>query len=421
MEKLRAALAQLAINLQSAAGSSEVSSRWSEAFASLHSSLEDSSKSQESEQGEGLQGEAALGGHTITQLGREVAELANQLHQIHQQVLAQDSSAMQVAAKLRGEVQAKSAELRGDLAGLRTELLQKLEDAGPEINAGGPGELPSGGGLALAGQMHELMRLVQIIAQGTEHLGEKLCEEVSDRRQADATLAGRLSFVERFVGEVPPPEVMGEVDFSAGSPLSVSKPPSDGAIGSGSLLQPVGFPTEGANKQSMVSDSLKDSLEQLVTRVNRMLKPGQRTPRQGRSLNTSTAASRDNSMQQTSGDFGGALRPRQSLDRQISNSKMPNSGKATAPGPTSPKPEARNYGTPVGTPQIGGPSGGRASFVAGQGPTSVIAPSQRQAPQPKQLQRVPGTMQGYTMPAGFPVFRMPTQQPQVVPMAKAAR
>lgn len=428
VEKLRSALAQLALNLQSAASSSEVSSRWSEAFASLRSSLEDSSKSQESEQGEG-KGEEALGGHTITQLGREVAELANQLHQIHQQVLAQDSSAMQVAAKLRGEVQAKSAELRGDLAGLRTELLQKLEDAGPETSpAGQPGELPSsGGGLALAGQMHELMRLVQIIAQGTEHLGEKLCDEVSDRRQADATLAGRLSFVERFVGEVPgPPEVMGEVEFSAGSPLSLSKPPSDGATGSGGLLQPGGFPTEGANKQSLVSDSLKDSLEQLVTRVNRMLKPEQekRTPRQGRSLNTSTAASRDNSMQQTSGDFGGALRPRQQLDRQISNSKMPNSGKVAAPGPTSPKPEARNYGTPqVGTPQIGGPSGGRASFVAGQGPTSVIAPSQpRQAnPQPKQLQRVPGTT-GYAMPAaGFPVFRMPTQQPQVVPMAKAAR
>ncbi|OLP86579.1 hypothetical protein AK812_SmicGene32287 [Symbiodinium microadriaticum] len=30
---------------------------------------------------------------------------------------------------------------------------------------------------ALAGQLNEVVRLVQVIASGTEHLGEKLCDE----------------------------------------------------------------------------------------------------------------------------------------------------------------------------------------------------------------------------------------------------
>jgi len=310
-------------------------------------------------------------------------------------------------------------------------MLQKLQDLGASAIAG-QGEGTSSGGLglqsnaALAGQMHEVVRLVQIIAQGTEHLGEKLCEEVSDRRQGDAALAQRLSSVELYVGEVPGPEVVFPEDFVNTSP-SISKPPSDGATGS-SQIAPAG---EGAVlKQSLVSDSLKDSLEQLVTRVNRMLKPEKRTPRQGRSLNTSTAASRDNSMQQVHGDFG--LRSK-TLERQASAGPKPLSASAKASHQASPKPEAASFRTPQvhpGVQGVGSGNVGRASFVAGSnpnrgsaGPTSVTAPvHQRQGnPQPKQLQRVPGTMQGYhTMPpnAGFPVYRMHSQ---VVPMAKAAR
>jgi len=434
--KLRSALAQLALNLQSATENDTTSTRWAEAFASLQSALDvDSPKDgQGSDKQESTQNTS---GHTVTQLGREVAELANQLHQIHQEVLAQDSSSMQATyAKLRGELGAKSAELRGDVAALRSEMLQKLQDLGASAIAG-QGEGTSSGGLglqsnaALAGQMHEVVRLVQIIAQGTEHLGEKLCDEVSDRRQGDAALAQRLSSVELYVGEVPGPEVVFHEDFVNTSP-SISKPPSDGATGSGQIPPAA---EAAVLKQSLVSDSLKDSLEQLVTRVNRMLKPEKRTPRQGRSLNTSTAASRDNSMQQGHGDFG--LRSK-TLERQASAGLKPLSASAKASHQGSPKPEAASFRTPQVQPGLGqgvGGSGnvGRASFVAGSntnrgsgGPvTSVTAPvHQRQGnpqPQPKQLQRVPGTMQGYhTMPpnAGFPVYRMHSQ---VVPMAKAAR
>ena len=37
------------------------------------------------------------------------------------------------------------------------------------------------------------LRLVQVIMQGTEHLGEKLCTEVNDRRKGDVALSQRIS------------------------------------------------------------------------------------------------------------------------------------------------------------------------------------------------------------------------------------
>eukprot|EP00439_Symbiodinium_sp_Y106_P067393 s329_g11.t1 len=55
---------------------------------------------------------------------------------------------------------------------------------------------------ALAGQLNEVVRLVQVIASGTEHLGEKLCDEVTDRRQSEVTVSNRISRVEHRLSEL---------------------------------------------------------------------------------------------------------------------------------------------------------------------------------------------------------------------------
>ncbi|CAK9081325.1 Hypothetical protein (Fragment) [Durusdinium trenchii] len=137
VEKMRSALAQLAMNLQQASESSEPS-RWVDAFASLQSALDADRSERPAPQARGgsqtvrVRMQARMEPLTSkSERGKEVAELANQLHQIHQQVLAQDSSNMTVAAKLRGEVAAKSAECRGDVAALRSEMLKKMDGASP--------------------------------------------------------------------------------------------------------------------------------------------------------------------------------------------------------------------------------------------------------------------------------------------------
>ncbi|CAK9081215.1 unnamed protein product [Durusdinium trenchii] len=121
-----------------------------------------------------------LGGHAVNQLGKEVAELANQLHQIHQQVLAQDSSNMTVAAKLRGEVAAKSAECRGDVAALRSEMLKKMDGASPTRRDG----------LAPGGRRIERWRLRAAVERGAGWADDRDGQVGADHRAKHRALGG---------------------------------------------------------------------------------------------------------------------------------------------------------------------------------------------------------------------------------------
>lgn len=408
LEKLRTALAQLTLNLQSALASetSESQVKIAAAFASLATALDKDVSS----------GDADKADDGTASPDKRVAAA---------ELVAEVTTRVEIlAASLRGELTAKAAELRGDLAATRAELLRKIED-----NIGGGGDGAEGGGgpiglqssAALAGQLNEVVRLVQVIASGTEHLGEKLCDEVTDRRQSEVTVSNRISRVEHRLSELGgkdpnwafPPSMTPMSEFFPEDPLlspseHATAPLSPGArhrsvpgfetpasTGRGTAPNPVQPYSEVLKQQTVVSESLKDSLEQLVTRVNRMLKPAQDgAGRRSPSRNRSTAQSREPSAQGLSGGLPGRMPAAQEAARpglgNIATAKgaeLAGSAQVPGGGPIqrhSTGPAARPCGPSTAT-RPGFPAGSYVGPAPGAarpaGPTMAPGPGQGPPPQ----------------------------------------
>jgi len=408
LEKLRTALAQLTLNLQSALASegSESQVKIAAAFASLATALDKDVSS----------GDADKGGDGSASPDKRVAAA---------ELVAEVTTRVEVlAASLRGELTAKAAELRGDLAATRAELLRKIED-----NIGGGGDGAEGGGgpiglqssAALAGQLNEVVRLVQVIASGTEHLGEKLCDEVTDRRQSEVTVSNRISRVEHRLSELGgkdpnwtfPPSMTPMSEFFPEDPLlspgaHPTAPLSPGrahrsmpgfdtpaSTGRGIAPNPVQPYSEVLKQQTVVSESLKDSLEQLVTRVNRMLKPTQDGRTRSPSRNRSTAQSREPSAQGVAGGLpgripGGQEAARPSLGNIATAKGAELAGSAAVPGGGQPiqrhttGPAGRPCG-PSAAPLPGYPAGSYVGPAAGAtrpaGPGMAPGPGHGPPPQ----------------------------------------
>ncbi|OLP93786.1 hypothetical protein AK812_SmicGene24278 [Symbiodinium microadriaticum] len=148
-------------------------------------------------------------------------------------------------------------------------------------------------------------------------------------------------------------------------------------------------------QQTVVSESLKDSLEQLVTRVNRMLKPAQDgTGRRSPSRNRSTAQSREPSAQGLSGGLPGRMPAAQEAARpglgNIATAKgaeLAGSAQVPGGGPIqrhSTGPAARPCGPSTAT-LPGFPAGSYVGPAPGAtrpaGPTMAPGPGQGPPPQ----------------------------------------
>lgn len=251
LEKLRRALADLAINVNSSMAEQPVESSGTGTSA-LRSDLT-----------------AALN-RTSTELFAKMGGLGAELRQ-------------EMAARL----DVSNTELRGDIAAVRAEMQvevsNRLREVQEQLGGGFAMELRGGGalleagqpGMVTAGQIGEVLRLMQIITASSEVLAEKICGEASSRRAAEGRLEVRISLVER--------RLTGLFGADESLPAPEMEAPQS-QLGSGSVAIPGSRADEPQRQQqlllqsqlqaqSLISDDLKSSLEKLVSRVNRMLKP----------------------------------------------------------------------------------------------------------------------------------------------------
>eukprot|EP00931_Biecheleriopsis_adriatica_P048049 TRINITY_DN27747_c0_g1_i1.p1 TRINITY_DN27747_c0_g1~~TRINITY_DN27747_c0_g1_i1.p1 ORF type:complete len:1014 (-),score=238.95 TRINITY_DN27747_c0_g1_i1:3-2849(-) len=290
-EKLRRVLADLVLNissnLRSVAGEGNAESQrgLANALESLQSALEKDA-SQDHAPSEAASSTAA------TPTPQELANFQVKVLALREELLSRVDV---VVASIRGDLAAQAAELRGDMAAncaeLTANLLKRMEAvAGPQGQQGG-GQ-GNGMGLqssaAIAGQLSEVVRFMQVIAAGTEHLGEKLCTEAEERRQGEARVAARVSRVERRLAEVGAGQDLDEMEELEQRQRqeeemlmrqSLQQQSYEHSIDDGSGHQQK---VQALRQQSLMNEGLKDSLEQLVSRVNRMLKPEDERSNAGR-------------------------------------------------------------------------------------------------------------------------------------------
>jgi len=188
------------------------------------------------------------------------------------------------SADLRGEMAASSASFRGDIAAVRAELQNdfslKLASLSTEFN-----ELKQPGlelmnlphdvhqSAVAAGQVSEVLRIMHVISSSSEVLAERMCDETAARKEADQALHMRVNVVEDQLG-IQIAGLPGAPEESTTDSAEDSRPYS-------------GLPEEfrsKAQKQTLISDDLKMSLEKLVSRVDVLMKPEEARPSRSRSL-----------------------------------------------------------------------------------------------------------------------------------------
>ncbi|CAE8624643.1 unnamed protein product, partial [Polarella glacialis] len=309
--KLRGALADLALNLQEAAGCDDKSRGLSKALATLTSVLDEetmtSSRMREELSQAGLRGpgdrlllelatskapeiqqaeNGALRSDLSAALAQETTELVFKLRSLAAELREELSSRVEVVvATLRGDLAAQAAELRGDIAANRADLLQQIEDSVaevakiPSLGAGAGMGLQSSA--AVAGQLSEVVRFMQVIANSTEHLGEKICTEGRDRRSSEAQVDLRISRMERRNAAMNSGEDLDweleQRQLQEEEMLLQHQHQQEQDIAAAAESDLVESQIQQQQRrlqdQSLMNEGLKDSLEQLVNRVNRMLKP----------------------------------------------------------------------------------------------------------------------------------------------------
>lgn len=324
VEKLRAALAELALNFNSAmAGEATIenSQELSKVFASLRAVLdEETSKSAAysraelnesmrsgagsdlvlelaaSGGGEKLKAEAgALRSDLSAALGREATELLARIRSLGTELRNELNSRVEVvSAGLREDIAAARAELHGDITAtsgeLQAELNRQFENFVGQNMLETRGTTPAAqtglqSNAAVIGQLSEVLRLMQIITSSSEVLAEKICGEAAARRSAEGRLDARLSTVERGLRSLgaaddsTPPAEPEPLPHQAGGqaaavlPFAAVAPGAFAAVAPGAEQQQQQQLQHQLQAQTLISEDLKDSLEKLVTRVNRMLKP----------------------------------------------------------------------------------------------------------------------------------------------------
>jgi len=306
VEKLRAAVAELALNVKTVvAGEAPIenSQELSRAFASLRAVLDeeaggahrsefgeaarsraaDAAGARRSDQSAALVREAAELLARIRSLGAELrSELSSQVGSLRTELRGELGSRVDAAtASLRGEVAAARAELRGDVeAGcgeVHGDLSRQLEGLAAEVRGQGAamgsqnGRTQNVGSAAVIGQLSEVLRLMQIITASSEVLAEKICGEATARRATEGRLEQRVTAAERRLANLgaaeeplPPMEV---------EPPMLPVPSGASTTGAAGEQQQQQQLQQQLQAQSMISEDLKDSLEKLVSRVNKMLKP----------------------------------------------------------------------------------------------------------------------------------------------------
>lgn len=283
VEKIRAALAQLALNMQSFLadeGTAEGQKGLATAIASLQRTLngEDGASEQAaSETSVGVTSVSHPGSVEKRAAQAEIEELANKLRAAQLELREELNARVSMAvASLHGDLAAQAAELRGDIAASQAELKGEFAQCKEPGPAASQAAVYESGGLglqssaAVAGQLKEVMRFMQVIASGTEHLGEKICEEGQDRRRAEALINARLSVTERCLADLGASQedfemLQLEQQHYQDEALSTEDQQAPQAA-SEAMVHPTRL-------KSVMNEGLKDSLEQLVSRVNRMLKP----------------------------------------------------------------------------------------------------------------------------------------------------
>jgi len=262
VEKLRAALADSALSMQAAmAGEASI----------------------ESSQGLTKAEAGALRSDLSAALGREATELSTRLRGLGAELRAELASRLESAtAGLRSEVAGARAELRGDIsascADLRAELGRQIEASTAELRAQGAASTALGDGAgsglhssaAVMAQLGEVTRLMQVITASSELLAEKICGEASARRASEGRVELRLLAAERrlvgLCGSEEPAAAELELEPPQQAPCSSEE---QRPLQQQQQLQL----QQQLQAQSLISEDLKDSLEKLVHRVNRMLKP----------------------------------------------------------------------------------------------------------------------------------------------------
>lgn len=274
IEKLRSTLADLALNMQSSLADEEAmkhSLGISAAMAALRGALDKESLASAEQRKDHSGDPAAAQG--------EVAELLERLGSGLRKELGSRIEA--AAAELRAEMAARAAELRADIAAscadLNTDLQEKLLLVSNDTSARattiasttpvGTGASAHAASLAgvekkaeVLGQLSEVLRLIRVVTSSSEVLAERICDEASQRRAEERRIESRILGVERRLNRSGiPPDTM-PVDTEVGAPQH-----SAVAEAHQEHLQQL-------QQQSMLSEDLKDSLEKLVGRVNRMLR-----------------------------------------------------------------------------------------------------------------------------------------------------
>eukprot|EP00930_Biecheleria_cincta_P057946 TRINITY_DN43806_c0_g1_i1.p1 TRINITY_DN43806_c0_g1~~TRINITY_DN43806_c0_g1_i1.p1 ORF type:complete len:887 (-),score=181.16 TRINITY_DN43806_c0_g1_i1:85-2571(-) len=174
------------------------------------------------------------------------------------------------AAELRGEIAASQTELRGDFAKCRGELAGSQTSA---VDGGGPVLQPD---TVLVSHLKEFASFIEILASGTGRLSEQFWAESKDRRQAEVQINARFSRVERRLAEIG----AGEEELQEEVLLHDSAhhaQPDDAVAGQAneelperSRHQPKNY-SNVLRQRSSVNQELKESLEQLVNRLTKML------------------------------------------------------------------------------------------------------------------------------------------------------
>eukprot|EP00930_Biecheleria_cincta_P034468 TRINITY_DN23823_c0_g2_i1.p1 TRINITY_DN23823_c0_g2~~TRINITY_DN23823_c0_g2_i1.p1 ORF type:complete len:992 (-),score=191.06 TRINITY_DN23823_c0_g2_i1:73-3048(-) len=385
VEKLRSALAQLALNMQSflaEEGTAEAQKVLATAIASLQRTLNDEDDTINQESSETSFGVTSIS-HSVSvdksAVQVEIDSLANKLRaaqlELREEFIARVSMAV---ASLHGELAAQAAELRGDLAASRAEIkgefAQCKEQGSQHINqaaiyeSGGLGLQSSA---AVAGQLKEVMRFMQVIASGTEHLGERICEEGKDRRRAESLINARLSVTERCLADLGANQEdleMINLEEQEGHNQYEEQQALQAASESTSQAQAVDGPNPAniMRQKSVINDGLKDSLNKLVSSVNRMLKPEDMvgSARHGSGSPTNPMASFEFS----------AVAP--SLNQPRGQSRTQSMSRGQSPGRLIRSPNQSASATPVPRQSVG-------LLQAQKNAASYVAPASRNTPAPE--------------------------------------
>jgi len=220
-----------------------------------------------------------------SRLSQDMAEVVTRVRGLAVELRTELCSRIDIAsADLRGEMAASSASFRGDIAAVRAELQNdfslKLDYLSAELH-----ELKKPGvehmnlphdvhqSAVAAGQVSEVLRIMHVISSSSEVLAERMCDETAARKEADQELHTRVTVVEDQLG-IQITGLPGAPDESTTDSTEISRLYS-------------GLPEEFKSKlqkQTLISDDLKVSLEKLVSRVDILMKPEEARPSRSRSF-----------------------------------------------------------------------------------------------------------------------------------------